>query len=74
MFDRLVEFESRLSETQKVGVGTAGLLAGIAAIALLVTVPVSSWPAQVMLGLLGVAMLVVGTLSLGTSDGEERVV
>jgi len=66
LIDRLVAVDRRLSSEQKVLGGSALLAAGVALVTLLVWLDVAA-PLGVLVGLVAVALIVTGTLSLGTS-------
>lgn len=55
------------SDLGRIGLGLVALLVGFAAIMSLSTVPATS-AVPALLALVGVALLVVGTLVIGTSD------
>ena len=63
---RIREYDRSLSERQKVRGGALLIVVGALLIALLAFVPLVT-PLQVLIGLMSVALMVVGTLSLGTS-------
>lgn len=78
MFERAMELNRRLSEGQKVRGGATLMLFGAAIVAVLAFGPIASILLEGVLGLVGVALLVVGTLAVGISefsgnDGERAV-
>jgi hypothetical protein len=70
---RILEYDRSLSEKQKVRGGSLLIVVGTLLVAMLVFVPLAV-PLQVLLGLISVALIVVGTLSLGTSGISGRAV
>ncbi|WP_255195411.1 hypothetical protein [Halorarius litoreus] len=74
MFDRLVAFDRKLTEQQKITAGVAGILLGVALIGALAFAGISSLPMQVAVAFLGVMTMVTGTLMLGTSEQGEQTV
>ncbi|MFC6835540.1 hypothetical protein [Halomarina ordinaria] len=71
---RVREVDDSLSEQQKFRGGGLLILGGAALVALLAFVPLDSVSLQAILATMGVAMMVVGTLSVGTSGRRERPV
>lgn len=67
------EYNRSLSERQKVRGGALLIVVGTLLISLLVFVPLVM-PLQLLIGLMSVALIVVGTLSLGTSGITGRAV
>jgi hypothetical protein len=65
-----VSAAKELDPAQKTRLGTGGMVIGIALIASLTFAPVESTVLQVILGAIGVAILVVGVLLVGTSRGS----
>lgn len=74
MYERLVEASERMTEGQKVGAGIVGLAVGVALIAMLTLAPIPSRGLRVLIGLVAVVMMVLGTLSLGTSGATDQIV
>lgn len=70
---RIREYDRSLSERQKVRGGALLILVGTLLVGLLAFVPLVT-PLQVLIGLMSVALIVVGTLSLGTSGVSGRPV
>jgi cobalamin biosynthesis protein CobD/CbiB len=70
---QLMEFNRSLSEQQKVRGGALLIAVGTLLITLLVFVPLAT-ALQILLGLISVALIVAGTLSLGTSGITGRAV
>ena len=78
MYERAMELNRRLSEGQKVRGGATLMLVGAAIVTVLAFGPIASIFLEGVLGLVGVALLVVGTLAVGISefsgnDGERAV-
>ncbi|MFC5972722.1 hypothetical protein ACFPYI_15400 [Halomarina salina] len=70
---KIREYDRSLSERQKVRGGALLIVVGALLVALLAFVPLVT-PLQVLIGLMSVALMVVGTLSLGTSGIGGRAV
>lgn len=71
--DRVREIDDSLSEQQKVRGGAVLLVGGTLMIAMLAIVSLDE-ALQVIIGLMGTALMVVGTLSIGTSGIRGRPV
>jgi len=72
--DRVGAADSQLSDEQKFRAGSILLLIGAALIALLVWLDVAQ-PLQIVIGVMAVALMVAGTLGVGTSGtGDRRTV
>ena len=65
-----VSAAKELDPAQKTRLGTGGMLIGIALIASLTFAPVDSAVLEIIVGAIGVAILVVGVLLVGTSRGS----
>lgn len=65
-----VSAAKELDPAQKTRLGTGGMLIGIALIGSLTFAPVDSAALEVIIGTIGVAILVVGVLLVGTSRGS----
>lgn len=63
-----------MTEGQKIGAGIVGLAAGVALIAMLTLAPIPNRGLRVLIGLVAVVMMVLGTLSLGTSGATDQIV
>jgi glucose uptake protein GlcU len=59
-----------LDPAQKTRLGTGGMLIGIALIGAMGFAPIESMVLEIILGAIGVAILVVGVLLVGTSRGS----
>ncbi len=70
---QVVEANRNLSDKTKVGGGSLLLLLGTVFIAVLAFVSMTT-ALQVLIGLLGTLLIVVGTLSIGTSGIKGRAV
>jgi hypothetical protein len=68
MMETLGAFRS-LSPDQRVRFGTVALLVGIVLIGVLGFAAIPSTAVQVVVGIVGVAVMVAGVLLLGTSEG-----
>ncbi|MFC7154559.1 hypothetical protein ACFQPA_03700 [Halomarina halobia] len=71
---RVRDIDDTLTEEQKFRGGSLLIVAGAALVTLLVFVPMTSMALQVVLAVMGVALMVVGTLSVGTSGRRRRPV
>jgi glucose uptake protein GlcU len=72
--DRVGAADSQLSDEQKFRAGSILLLIGAALIALLVWLDIAQ-PLQIVIGVMAVALMVAGTLGVGTSGtGDRRTV
>lgn len=71
MFETLATVNRELTRQQKVQAGVAGIVIGAVLIGMLAFADVESATLQIILGLMGVTMMVVGTLSLGTSGVRD---
>jgi hypothetical protein len=71
--EQVTNLNRSLSESQKVRGGSVLLLAGTAFIALLAFFPLGT-ALQVLIGLIGTLLIVLGTLSIGTSGIQGRAV
>lgn len=69
--DRVGAVDSELSDEQKFRGGSVLLLIGTALIGLLVWLDVSQ-PLQIVIGVMAVALMVAGTLGVGTSGTGDR--
>ncbi|MFD1514931.1 hypothetical protein [Halomarina rubra] len=67
------DYNRSLSERQKIRGGALLIVVGTLLISLLVFAPLVM-PLQILIGLMSVALIVVGTLSLGTSGITGRAV
>ncbi|MFC7226584.1 hypothetical protein N0B31_04155 [Salinirubellus salinus] len=59
-----------LDPTQKTRLGTGGMLIGMALIGAMAFAPIESMALEIILGAIGVTILVVGVLLVGTSRGS----
>ncbi|WP_254544470.1 hypothetical protein [Halomarina pelagica] len=71
---RVREIDDSLTEQQKFRGGSLLIVGGAALVTLLVFVPMTSIALQAVLAVMGVALMVVGTLSVGTSRRRKRPV
>jgi len=74
MRERLAEASDRMTESQKITAGIVGLAVGVTLIAMLTLAPIPNRGLRVLIGLMAVVMMVIGTLSLGTSGATDQVV
>ena len=70
---KIREYDRSLSERQKVRGGALLIVVGALLVGLLAVVSLDT-PLQVLIGLMSVGLIVVGTLSLGTSGISGRPV
>lgn len=65
-----VEAAQELEPEQRTRLGTGGMVIGVALIGILGFAPVDSDILQVLIGIIGVSILVVGVILVGTSRGS----
>ncbi|WP_435195124.1 hypothetical protein [Natronomonas sp. EA1] len=71
MLETLAKMNRELTQQQKVQAGVAGIVIGSLLIAMLAFASLESSTLQFILALMGVVMMVAGTLSLGTSGVRD---